>query len=122
GAGAQAAKRLSGDLWQLTKAEPAVRAKAESVLIAPLKVSLNTLRSSLDPEEVNEKTLPPDLKSDWVAPDGRARVEVLPKGDPNDNEVIRAFARAVLAVEPSASGGALPLLGSGNPPPPAVLA
>jgi len=72
------------------------------------------LRSSLDPEEVNEKTLPPDLKSDWVAPDGRARVEVLPKGDPNDNEVIRAFARAVLAVEPTATGGPISILESGR--------
>jgi uncharacterized protein len=114
GPGAQAAKRLSGDLWQLTKAEPAVRTKAESVLIAPLKVSLDTLRSSLDPEEVSEQTLPPDLRSDWVAPDGRARVEVLPTGDPNDNEVIRSFARAVLAVEPTATGGPISILESGR--------
>jgi hopanoid biosynthesis associated RND transporter like protein HpnN len=114
GPGAQAAKRLAGDLWQLSKAEPVVRAKAESVLIAPLKVSLDSLRSSLDPEEVSEKTLPADLKRDWVAPDGRARVEVLPTGDPNDNEVIRGFARAVLAVAPAATGGPISILESGH--------
>ena len=33
-----------------------------------------------------------------MTPDGRARVEALPKGDPNDNETLRNFARAVLAV------------------------
>ena len=35
-----------------------------------------------------------------MTPDGRARVEVLPKGDPNDNEALRHFASSVLAVEP----------------------
>ena len=34
-----------------------------------------------------------------------ARVEVLPKGDPNDNETLRKFARAVRTVQPDATGG-----------------
>ena len=41
-------------------------------------------------------------------------VEILPKGDPNDNEVIRNFARAVLAVAPAATGGPIAILESGK--------
>ena len=37
-----------------------------------------------------------------------------PKGDPNDNETLRQFARAVLAVEPSASGGPIAILETGH--------
>ena len=50
------------------------------------------------------KTLPPELVRDWIAADGRARIEVFPKGDPNDNEAMRQFAEAVLKVAPEATG------------------
>ena len=53
-------------------------------------------------------------KSNWITADGRARVEALPKGDPNDNETLRKFARAVLAVEPDATGGPISILESGD--------
>ena len=59
-------------------------------------------------------TLPAALSAQWLKPDGRARVEVYPKGDPNDNEVLRQFARGVLTVEPDATGGPISILESGN--------
>src|SRR5262249_41687798 len=49
----------------------------------------------------------PAIAAQWLRPDGRARVAAHPKGDPADTEVLRQFARAVLAVEPRASGGPL---------------
>jgi uncharacterized protein len=84
------------------------------VFISPLKTTLSGLRQSLGAEAITEQTLPADLKADWVTPDGRARIEILPKGDPNDNEIIRNFARAVLAVEPTATGGPIAILESGQ--------
>jgi predicted RND superfamily exporter protein len=63
---------------------------------------------------VTRDSLPPQLVRDWITTDGRARVEALPKGDPNDNETLRAFARAVLAVEPRAAGGPIAILESGH--------
>jgi predicted RND superfamily exporter protein len=60
------------------------------------------------------QTLPADLTREWTTPDGRARVEALPSGDPNDNETLRQFARAVLAVEPNAIGGPISILESGH--------
>ena len=42
------------------------------------------------------------------------RVEALPKGDPNDNDNLRKFADAVLAAEPTAIGGPVSILKSGD--------
>jgi len=56
---------------------------------------------------VTRASLPADLVRDWVAPDGRVRVEAIPKGDSNDNDTIVRFARAVLQVEPDATGRAI---------------
>jgi hopanoid biosynthesis associated RND transporter like protein HpnN len=114
GPGAIAAKRLSADLTRLADADPATRQRAETAFTAPLKTALDDLRNLLKAERVTTETLPRDLVNDWVAPDGRTRVEAYPKGDPNDNEVIRRFARAVLAVQPNAIGGPVSILESGD--------
>ena len=49
-------------------------------------------------------SLPPELKSAWVSPDGEVRVEVAPRGDANDNAVLRRFVDAVRKVAPQATG------------------
>ena len=38
----------------------------------------------------------------------------MPKGDPDDNESVPHFARAVLAAEPTAIGGPISIFESGN--------
>ncbi len=114
GPGAAAAKRLADALTRLAKSDPVTRAKAQDVFVAPLKVALDGLRTALQAEPITDMTLPADLTAQWLKPDGRARVEVYPKGDPNDNEVLRQFARGVLAVEPDATGGPISILESGN--------
>src|SRR5262249_13027896 len=40
----------------------------------------------------------------WVSTDGRALMEVSPKGDANDNMVLSRFVTAVRTVEPDAAG------------------
>jgi hopanoid biosynthesis associated RND transporter like protein HpnN len=114
GAGADAAKRLAGALTRLADATPAMRAKAETVLVPPLKTVLNELRNLLQAQPITLETLPADLVSEWTTADGRGRVDAYPKGDPTDNEVLRTFARVVLAVEPNATGGPVSILESGH--------
>ena len=63
---------------------------------------------------MTSENLPKDLVSNWVANDGRARIEVVPKGDITENETIRKFARAVLAAEPNAAGEAIGILELGE--------
>jgi uncharacterized protein len=114
GAEAEAARRVAGLLKQLARADAGVRAKAETALVPPLVHDLERLRKSVAPEVVTAKTLPPNLVRDWVLPDGRARVQALPKGDPNDTNVLREFATAILSAEPSAAGPAISYYESGK--------
>src|SRR5437763_8938710 len=74
-----------------------------SIQSVPLRFDLDQLRLMLDPQRITLQTLPAALTRDWVAPDEKARIEVLPKGD-NDDRTLRNFAAAVLAVEPSGTG------------------
>lgn len=91
-----------------------MRDKAEATFISPLNVALDQVRGLLKAQPVSVKTLPPDILHDWTATDGRTRVEVQPKGDPNDNDTLRTFAAAVLKVQPEAIGGPISILKSGD--------
>jgi hypothetical protein len=114
GPGAEAARRLSGLFLQLAKADLSVRNETEAAVVEPLRMSLDQLREELEPQRITTDTIPADLKKEWVTPDGRARVEVLPSGDPDDTKVLRDFVTAVLAIEPDATGPAVLLFEAGN--------
>ena len=114
GPGAMASRRLADALSQLAESSEATRNKAQAIFVAPLKVVLDQLRSSLQAQPVSLKTLPADLASGWKAKDGLIRIEALPRGDPNDNDNLRKFANAVLAAEPTAIGGPVSILKSGD--------
>jgi hypothetical protein len=112
--GAAAAKRLSGLLSRLAAADPSLRKKFETAIVEPLRIALDELREALKAQPVTTNNIPADLARLWVNPDGRARLQVLPKGDPDDTAVIRGFVTAVLAVEPNATGPAVMLFEAGN--------
>jgi hopanoid biosynthesis associated RND transporter like protein HpnN len=114
GPGADASRRLADAMSKLAAADATTRVKAEDVLVTPLKIMLDQMKSALQAEPVTAGTLPPALLRSWRAEDGRIRVEALPKGDPNDNETLRRFADAVLAAEPTAIGGPVSILKSGE--------
>jgi uncharacterized protein len=104
---AGSARHVADLLRRLAGADPGIRSKAEAAIVPSLVFDLDRLRKSLAPEEVTIKTLPPNLVRDWVSPDGRARVQAMPKGDPNNTDVLRTFATAVLRAEPAAAGSAI---------------
>ena len=114
GRGAEAAKRLSEDLATLASGDEALRGRAQAAMIPSLNTALDELRNYLQAQPVTLETLPPEIAREWVTQDGRYKVEILPKGDPTDNETLRQFARAVLAVEPNATGGPVAILLSGR--------
>jgi uncharacterized protein len=114
GPGADAARHVSDLLTRLAQSDAATRTKVIAAIVPPLLIDLAQLRMSLDPKPVTIKTLPPDLVRAWLLPDGRARVQILPKGDLNDTNVLRQFATAILAAEPSATGPAISYYESGN--------
>jgi uncharacterized protein len=110
GTGAVAAKRLAAAMTALAKADPAVRQRADAVFVQPLKTTLDDLRNLLKAQTITRENLPPALARDWVTPDGQARIDVAPKGDPNNNDVLRTFARAVQTVAPDATEGPISIL------------
>ena len=114
GAGAEAARRLANALGKLAQADTAQRDRATDAFIHPLQLDLDDVDQSLMAERVTRASLPPDLVRNWVAPDGRVRIEVWPEGDANDNANIRRFARAVQAVQPGATGEAIGSIEWGN--------
>jgi uncharacterized protein len=114
GPGATAAKRLADDLAKLASGDEAMRGRAHAAMIPSLNTALGELRNYLQAQPVTLETLPPEIAREWVTQDGRYKVEILPKGDPTDNETLREFARAVQAVEPNATGGPIAILESGR--------
>jgi hopanoid biosynthesis associated RND transporter like protein HpnN len=114
GLGADAAKRLADDLTKLANADAPKRLAAEETMTRPLKIDLDHLRESLQAQPISLETLPQGLINSWVAKDGRARVEVTPAGDRNENATLRQFARAVLAAEPNATGEAIGIYEAGK--------
>jgi uncharacterized protein len=107
GSGADAARRLADALDRLAQADAAQRAQAADAFIRPLRQDLGDIGESLMAQPVTRASLPADFVRDWVAPDGRERIEVSPKGDSNDNANIVRFAHAVQAVQPDATGQAV---------------
>ena len=110
GTGAVAAKRLAAAMTALAKADEATRQRAETVFVQPLKTTLDDLRNLFKAQEVTRDNLPSDLVRQWVTPEGLARVDVAPKGDSNNNTVLRAFAHAVQNVAPEATEGPISIL------------
>jgi uncharacterized protein len=104
GVAATDAARLAKALTILANADGAARDRTREAFIPGLLVTLEQLRAALQAEPVTLENLPADLKRDWMAPDGRARVEVFPKGDANDNAAVQRFTAAVRQVAPDATG------------------
>jgi len=98
------ARRLAGLLAALAKAAPAQLDEAQRLLTAPLKTTLRQVRQLLTAEPVSIDSLPPTLKQLWVAADGRAVLQISPKGDANDNANLRRFVASVRTVVPDAAG------------------
>ncbi|HLX17627.1 MAG TPA: MMPL family transporter [Bradyrhizobium sp.] len=114
GPGAVAARRLADDLSRLADSNEATRDKTQAIFVDPLKVVLDQLKNALQAKPVSLKTLPADLVAGWKTKDGLMRIEAQPRGDPNDNETLRKFAGAVLRAEPTAIGGPVSILKSGD--------
>ncbi len=107
------AARLTEAFEQLRKAEgwpqqslPAVRA----LLLGDLPQAITRLKGLLAAGPVELKDIPPDIAQRYVAADGRARVEIYPRENLNDNAAMRRFARAVTALEPQATGAPVELV------------
>jgi hopanoid biosynthesis associated RND transporter like protein HpnN len=97
-------RRLAAAFRALAEGPPDGRARLEAALLPGLRTTLRQLAEALQAGPVGLEDLPPDLVRDWIAPDGRARVQVAPRDASDDNATLRRFAAAVQALAPAASG------------------
>jgi hopanoid biosynthesis associated RND transporter like protein HpnN len=114
GPGADATRRLAAALSKLAAADEEMRRRVEAVFIVPIRSDLDLLRNLLQAKRITLDNLPPEVLNYWRSKTGEIRVQAVPKGDPDDNDNIRTFARKVLEVEPNAIGGPVSILESGN--------
>ena len=101
---AAAAARLGHAAGVLARGDRAQRERARTALMPGLATMLGQLRAAMQAGPVTLASLPDELRRDWVASDGRARIEVFPKGNANDNQTLRRFVAAVRALAPEATG------------------
>ena len=109
-----AANRLAIVLKQAAALGADGVAMMEGALLGGLPRQLDSLRLALGAQPVTFDSLPADLKRDWIAPDGRFRVEIYPRGDSNDNATLVQFVKAVQTVAPDVGGVALVIQQSGE--------
>jgi uncharacterized protein len=108
------AARLARALDAAVKRGPTILPDLRDSIISGLAARLRDLRLTLSPEQVTMQTLPADLHHAWVTDDGRARLEVFPKGDPRDNAVLERFVAAVRTIAPEATGTPVTIQESGS--------
>ena len=106
--------RLATGFDALATGGAAARARAEQLLLPGFMTTLEQIRNWLHPQPVSIETLPREIVRQWLTSDGRARVSVLPRGDSNDDAVLRRFVAAGLRIAPDATGTAMYLRAYGQ--------
>jgi uncharacterized protein len=98
---------IAGDLNKLAAAPDAMLIAVDHALTRFLPSELDQLRNALGARPVILQTIPSELARDWVLPDGRARVQVVPKPLAGSTARLREFVDAILAIAPDAGGAAV---------------
>jgi hopanoid biosynthesis associated RND transporter like protein HpnN len=102
-------ERFLARLETIERQEEALQSFEKS-LLGSLQDQMLLLWKALEPGTVDLAALPIALKERMVAADGRARVEVLPREDLNDDEALARFVDGVRAVAPQTTGSAVSVL------------
>ncbi|MGE0387454.1 MAG: MMPL family transporter [Gammaproteobacteria bacterium] len=114
---ARVAPRLA-DAFRALEAQPGWPERTVEALqpnlLGDFSKILDRLRKLLDAQEVTMGNLPPELRSQYVAADGRTRIEVFPKENLNDNDALKRFVAAVRTVAPHAGGAPVTMVEGGD--------
>ena len=113
-ASSQAALRLASALERLGEAPPGARAAAATAVVLPLGVMLEQVRALFQAGPVTVDSPPADIVTDWMARDGRVRVQVFPRRELETDDGLWRFARAVQAVAPDATGVPISIHAAGD--------
>jgi hopanoid biosynthesis associated RND transporter like protein HpnN len=113
-ASSDVAQQLARLLDQAADSDDAFLQRLDRVLLSTLKPRLEALKTALTAKALTVETLPPEIRNDWIAADGQARLLVIPAGDSNDNAVLARFITAVRTIAPEANGSAVQIYEGGR--------
>jgi predicted RND superfamily exporter protein len=88
--------------------------EVDQTLTRFLPTQLDQLREALAAQPVTLQDIPPELARDWLLPDGRARIQVLPKPEARSSSGLTKFVAELAAVAPDASGSAPTVVATGE--------
>jgi len=108
------ARRLADTLSQLAAGGAENRQHAARAFVPGLQTMLRQASDSLTPQKVTLDTIPAEMKSEWIAKDGSARVQTFPKDTSNDPAALSAFSDQVLGAAPQATGAPISIRESGR--------
>lgn len=98
---------IADDLHKLSGAADPVLLDLNRALTRFLPAQIDQLHTLLDAQPVTLESIPPEISRDWLLPDGRARVQLLPKPEARDSAGLRRFVDEVLSAAPTAGGAAV---------------
>jgi hopanoid biosynthesis associated RND transporter like protein HpnN len=98
---------IAGDLRQLVASPDATLLATNTALTLFLPEQLDRLRTALSAQPASLASVPPDIARDWLLPDGRARVQVLPQPSSRTSQALHKFVDQVSHVAPGAGGTAV---------------
>ncbi len=105
---------IAADLETLAQAPDPVLLAANAALTRFLPLQLDRLRRALAAKPTTEAEVPPDIAADWVLPDGRARLQVVPKRSVMAGDGLHRFVAQVQEVAPDAAGAAVSITASAD--------
>jgi uncharacterized protein len=106
---------VTGDLQRLQSASDAQLLAADTTLTRFLPAQLRQLRIALGAGPVTRADIPHDLAAQWITPDGRAKLQVLPnRAASQDSRGLHRFVAETEAVAPEASGAAVAIVRSAD--------
>ncbi len=106
---------VTADLDRLQSASDARLLAADAALTRFLPAQLRQLRTVLGAGPVTRADIPEELAAGWIAPDGRAKLQVLPtRAASQDSAGLHRFVAQVTAVAPEASGAAVAIVRSAD--------
>jgi hypothetical protein len=88
--------------------------KLEQSVLSNLPVLFHELKTSLRAFAAKESDLPQELRSRYVSPDGRYRVEVFPRENILEADSLKRFVEAVSAVAPNSTDTPVTIREAGN--------
>jgi hopanoid biosynthesis associated RND transporter like protein HpnN len=105
---------IADDLHALQTAPANALMATNQALIRFLPLQLDRLRLALTARAVSVADVPPEIRRDYVQPNGSARLQVVPRAAVADSAVLRRFVEQVRTVAPDAGGAAVTIIGTAD--------